>query len=90
MPTYTARCKSCEHVQDYYETISNCEKTPPCEKCAHEMEKIISLSNIAPDFEPYLDPNLGGPRGVWVKSKQHRKQLMREYGVEEKVGKGWY
>lgn len=90
MPLYTCECNSCQNKQDYFSTVAERDTTPKCEMCGGETKKILSFSSVVPDFQPYLDPNIGGPDGVWVKSKQHRKQLMKKYGVEEKVGKGWW
>jgi hypothetical protein len=86
MPTYTARCKSCEHIQDYYEKISNCYNTPPCEKCSSETEKIIALATAphAHVFEPYWDPNIGTGTPIYVESKKHKKELLRKNGLREK------
>ena len=52
------------------------------------MRKLISSYSVIGDLEPYLDANLSD-RPVWVRSKRHREQLMRENGVTEKYGKGW-
>jgi hypothetical protein len=41
---------------------------------------------VVGDLEPYYDDNLE----TGIKSKQHRKEVMRERGVYEKFGKGWY
>lgn len=88
MPTYTARCLTCSHEQDYYASVADCFKTPSCERCGEPMQKIISASHVIPDVEPYLDEHLTD-KPVFVKSKQHRQALMRQYGVQEKFGKGW-
>ncbi len=85
MPTYAARCKTCEHTQDYYEKISNHSNTPPCEKCGNEMEQFIALA--APNvqtFEPYWDPNIGTGTPIYVESKKHKKELLRKNGLREK------
>lgn len=83
MPTYTARCKTCEHIQDYYEKISNHDQTPPCEKCGRAMEQIVSLSAVQ-TFEPYWDPHIGTGKPVYVESKKHKKRLLKENGLREK------
>lgn len=84
MPTYTARCKTCEHIQDYYEKISNCDNTPPCEKCSGEMEKFISLAPSGHVFEPYWDPNIGTGTPIYIESKKQKKELLRKNGLREK------
>jgi hypothetical protein len=40
---------------------------------------------VVPDLEPYYDENLE----KYIKSKRHRKQVMREQEVCESYGKGW-
>lgn len=82
MPTYSARCKTCEHTQDYYEKIANHSKTPPCEKCNGVMEQIVVLSNVQV-FEPYWDHHMAS-QPVYVESKKHKKELMKKNGVREK------
>lgn len=87
MPLYTCRCKTCSKEQDYYASMAECHDTPTCE-CGSTTEKIISSYSVVGDLEPYLDQNLG-EKPVWVKSKQHRAELMRRANVSEIYGKGW-
>jgi hypothetical protein len=60
-------------------------KRPLC--CEEEMQRIFTHS-VVPDLQPYLDENIG-TTPEYVKSKQHRKELMKKHGVYEKFGKGW-
>lgn len=50
------------------------------------MKKIIPQYHAIGDMEPYFDENLE----TYVKSRQHRKQVMRAREVYEKYGKGWH
>ena len=61
-------------------------QAPLC--CEKEMKQRLGNYYVIGDIEPYLDENIG-QEPTWVKSKQHRKKLMKEFGVEEKYGKGW-
>lgn len=87
MPVYTCKCIACGKEADYYTSVSDRNNTPNCD-CGAQTEKIISAYCVIPDLVPYLDENIG-KEPTWVKSKQHRKQLMKEHGVIEKYGKGW-
>jgi putative FmdB family regulatory protein len=84
MPLYTAQCKTCNQETDYYSSVANRDTTPQCQ-CGGETKKIISTYRVHGDMEPYLDENLD----TYIKSKQHRQQVMREKGVTEGYGKGW-
>ena len=84
MPIYSYRCNACQEVTEAFRSVSNRHDTPDCE-CGSDTRKIISPYSVHPDFEPYYDDNLE----TGIKSKQHRKQVMREKGVSEAYGKGW-
>jgi hypothetical protein len=53
-----------------------------------ELNKLVEVSRrdpgpkvyIIPDIQPYLDENMGH-RSVYVKSRQHRKLLLKERGL---------
>lgn len=86
MPLYDYECQTCGKRDTAIKPIAERNKGPAC--CGGAMKKIITAYWVHPDFEPYLDENLHS-EPVWVKSKQHRKELMNEYNVYEKYGKGW-
>lgn len=69
---------------DEFRSVARRNHCPPCQ-CGGKTKKIISTYTAISDLEPYYDWNLGG----YIKGKQHRKQVMREQGVDEKFGKGW-
>ncbi len=85
MPLYTYRCTKCETEVDEFRSVAERDIAPECE-CGSKTRKILSLSKPIGDLNPYYDENLQG----YVKSRQHRKDLMRERGVTEKFGKGWH
>ena len=80
MPIYDYECPNCGKVMDVWAHIDDQEKL---HFCGNWMKRLISLANINPDFQPYLDENLGQDP-VYVKSRQHRKQLMSERGLVDK------
>ena len=84
MPTYDFKCDSCGKQEAIFMKLAD-YKAPDC--CGQKMKQIIGCA-IVKDVEPYLDENLAD-KPVWVKSKRHRKQLMKEHGVSESYGKGW-
>lgn len=86
MPIYTYACSDCEAEQDAFRSIEKRNDAPDCDLCGIKTHKIISSYAAIGDLEPYYDDNLQS----YVKSKQHRKQVMREQDVCEKFGKKWY
>lgn len=86
MPIYDLKC-SCGHIEN--DVLCGINEYKDCPKCKEQLRRVLGNYTVVRDLEPYVDENLCG-KPVLVKSKQHRKQLMREHGVYEKVGKGWY
>jgi len=80
---YEYEC-SCGKRTEEFRSVAERNNAPFC--CGKPMQKVLGGHRVVPDMEPYFDENLQS----YVKSKQHRKQLMREQGVSEKIGKGWY
>jgi len=82
MPLYDMHCDKCGPVTDVWARID--EEIMPC-KCGGTMRRVISATRSNPDWEPYLDEHLvpqhhSGPPTL-VRSRQHRKELMRQLGV---------
>lgn len=87
MPIYTYTCDDCKELIDEYKKVDDRNNCPTC-PCGGSTKKIISSYFAISDLEPYLDMHIG-KEPTYVKSKQHRKQLMKENGVYEIYGKGW-
>ena len=86
MILYQYRCQSCDEIAEALRAVEDRNRAPKCDECGGATRKIISLSyRVIPDFEPYYDENLQ----TGIKSKQHRKKVMKEQGVSEAYGKGW-
>ena len=77
MPLYDYECPLCGVQTDVWAGIDETEKL---HGCGNWMKRLISAPRISPDLEPYWDENMGQDP-VYVKSKQHRKQLMGERGL---------
>lgn len=66
-----------------------CYKLLETYSCECGWKKIIPnrATNIICDIEPYFDENLAdskkSPQGQWVKSRQHKRQLLKEQGLAE-------
>jgi len=78
MPLYDYSCPNCAKQSDIWAQMHEEEK--PCPTCGATMMRLISGSNIITDLEPYFDENLDKVP-IYVESKQHRKQLMKERGL---------
>ena len=85
--TYTLQCKECGHRAEYLMGMT--DETVPCEECGTEMVRFLCRVWGADKYAlqtnctlgvsyDYVDPTLGV-----VKSKQHRKDLMKQKNVEE-------
>lgn len=85
MPSYDFLCETCHKQEEVFMKLAD-YKAPDC--CGQKMKQVLGNYSVIRDVEPYLDINLTD-KPVWVKSKQHRKKLMQEYGVTEKFGKNW-
>lgn len=84
MPLYEYECRDCGAHKDEFRSVIERNNAPTCD-CGNAMAKIIAGYRVVGDLEPYFDDNLQ----TGIKSKQHRKQVMREQGVTEKYGKRW-
>jgi putative FmdB family regulatory protein len=86
MPIYDFRCENCQRVKENFAKIE--ERTMICD-CGGKMNRLISRNYcVHSDLKPYIDEHIG-VKPVYVKSKQHREQLMKKHGVYESYGKGW-
>lgn len=85
MPLYDCKCPNCGEIEDIWARIN--EINPKCPRCSREMERLISPTRIICDIEPYFDDNLAdsktSPQGQWVKSRQHKRQLLKEQNLRE-------
>ena len=86
MPIYEYACKKCGKREEKINTISCHASGPIC--CDETMRQVYGSYYVHSDFKPYVDHNMG-EKPVVVKSKQHRKQLMKKHNVTESIGKGW-
>lgn len=87
MPVYEYEC-SCAARVTAYRKIAVRDICPHCEVCGGDTRRVVSRANINPDiFDGYLDPNLqsmhSNGQGTYIKSRQHRKEVMRQLGVVE-------
>lgn len=83
MPLYDMDCQTCGPVTDVWARMDEEEMT--CPTCGGIMRRVLSATRSNPDWEPYLDEHLvpshhNGPPTV-VKSRQHRKELMKQLGL---------
>ena len=82
---YEYRCQTCGEITDAFRAVANRDDPLPCGVCGNETRKIISIPRAHSDMEPYYDDNLES----YVKSRKHRRKLMKDKGVSELYGKGW-
>ena len=66
--------------------ISYSAKGESCDKCGGVGMSPFKFSDVyfkAPGFEPHLADPEKSPKGNFVRSREHKAQLMREIGVKE-------
>ena len=86
MPLYDYRCPKCAEIVELFGSAN--EGPRKCE-CGAEMKRLITTNySVHGDMEPHLDYEMSS-KPVPIKSKKHREQMMREFGVQERYGKGW-
>lgn len=85
MPIYSYECPDCAAVKDEFRRIDERNDPVACE-CGASMNKLIGGHRVIGDMEPYYDENLQ----THIKSRQHRRDVMREQGVSEAYGKNWH
>lgn len=85
MPIYDFECtEGCGTIPDVFASVS--EKVVPCPHCGADCKRLITARYAVHDDMDYYDSTLG----AHIKSRKHHRQVMREQGVVQKFGKGWY
>jgi len=87
MPLYDYRCKKCGVVENVLAKMD--EKTIVHDECGKNMTRFISGNksiSMGVGAYGYYDDNLQAFCGT----NREKKRIMKEQGVSEKYGKGWY
>jgi len=86
MPMYDYECRKCGEVTEEFHRVWDEPVISICD-CGGEVRRIIKaiqvLGDNHPVWEPYWDENLG-EQPILVKSREHRRRLMKERGLEER------
>lgn len=80
MPMYEYACPECGQETMELRKIDQRHESLLCPSCTAPMRLTLSLPALLPEFHSYYDDGLGKR----VESRDHRKRLMQEAGVEEK------
>ena len=81
---YSYQCSGCGAIREEFRSVAARNDPLTC-SCGQPMAKMLGGHRVIGDMKPYYDENLQ----AYVKSRQHRKQLMKEQGVSEAYGKKW-
>jgi hypothetical protein len=73
MPIYDLRCPDGHEKNDVWAKIDEVIK---CE-CGKVMERLITAPTIIPDWEPYLEENMGN-EPVMIQSRQHYREELKK------------
>ena len=80
MPTYAYRCEICSAEFDALRSVEHRE-TAECPSCNRVASKVLTFGGLHIDC--VVDPYYSDALGEYVKSTKHKKELMREKGLEE-------
>ena len=87
-PLYDYSCEKCGTVEDVWAKMS--DKTLVHDKCQSIMKRLITGNNgisMGPAGAfGYYDDNLE----TYIHTNKQHREVMKEKGVTEKFGKGWY
>jgi putative FmdB family regulatory protein len=81
---YDYKCR-CGHTFDAFNSVENREFAE-CPKCGEQADKVLSLNSRLglSIFKEFVTDNITGTP-IMVTSKEHKKQLMRQHGLEEHI-----
>lgn len=86
MPRYDYECSVCERLEEMIFSVAEKPDEIECVACGGTMRSVISAVQVLggnhPVWEPYWDHNLD-VEPIMVKSREHRRQLMKERGLED-------
>ena len=86
MPIYDYKCNVTGQV---VEKIAGVDDEKLTCQCGGKLERQFTIHYTAiSDMKPYLDEHIGD-QPIWIKSRKHRQQVMKETGVYEAYGRGW-
>lgn len=80
-PRYDYYCPACKKTEERFERMGDSLVECSCGD-GLMVRQFSPPMAIHCDLEPYFDENIG--TGVYVKSKQHKRQLLKEHGLEQK------
>lgn len=54
MPTYSYRCKNCDHSFERFEKMADMDKalSEPCPECQTEDQIVMQITHLAPPVDP--------------------------------------
>lgn len=85
MPIYDWECK-CGYKGEHIAKVDEKLKCPNCLKVMKRQMPSSHGINMGVGPYGYYDDNLE----TYVHTNRHRREVMRQKGVQEKFGKGWY
>jgi len=78
MPRYGYKCATCKEYFELAMRIAEYTGEKECPHCGAMGERVFEPPNIIPDIKPYYDRGMG----VQINTRQDKKALMKERGLE--------
>jgi len=80
MPLYDAECQTHGLQENVWGGIN---EQLMCPDCKAPMKRLITATRVSPDWEPYLEENMG-TEPVMIQSRQHYYQELKARGLQPK------
>ena len=86
MPLYDFQCPDCKEVYEKFCCINDLEGFTIKQRCPTcDTQLIRQIGGIKKDwFRPHINEDFNG-KPIEVKSKQHLKELCKQYGVQSRA-----
>ena len=87
MPRYDFLCESCGIKDERVLPLARYDAVQSCVACGGDMTRLISAPCINPDWQPYIEENMG-QKPVHVQSRAHYKQELARRNLTNLYGEG--
>lgn len=87
MPLYDYRCDDCLSVEEHYAKID--ELTHECERCGGVSKRVLTSSYYVVGDIDFVTDNVSGEPKRYT-SRRALEAELKERGLTQKVGKGWW
>ena len=81
MPLYDYRCAICEKEFEAFRKIEE-RAAAPCPYCSRPGSLLLTARRTKDWFRPHWNEHLSPDGPIYVRTKEHYRQLCKQHGVE--------